>query len=129
MRKIQNDIDSITLHKPWLIHIKNDLYGIAERIRHIDSGYFIVWNVVRKKYEVHNVDTLCPSTYEFTVPYNELDSRTLEYCKETRRENTEKLIAEIEKNNEKIDTEVASRRYNEIEAITTELATDLRRAI
>lgn len=127
MRKIQSNIDSVTLHKPWLHHVDGDVFGISRRIRDIDDGYFIVWNGFRKKFEVHNIDTY-PSTYEFTVPYSELDSRTLDFCHETRVANTQKLLKEMEEKNRKIDEAVQKNRRNLIEDRATELAHDLRRA-
>ncbi len=127
MRKIQHEIDSITLRKPWLIHIANDVCDIANRIRDIDSGYFIVWNKLRQKFEVHNVDTY-PMTYELTVPYGELDSRTLDLCFETRRANTEKILKEMEEQNKKVEETRAKDRKNMIEDRAIELAHDLRRA-
>lgn len=65
--------------------VENDLYNIAERIRRIDPSYFIVWNKRNGRYEVHSTDNI-GSTFCFLVPYDRLDVRTLQYCRETRVE-------------------------------------------
>ena len=127
MRNIQQSIDAVTLHKPWLKHINGDVFDISRRIRHIDSGYFIVWNARRSKFEVHNVDTY-PNTYELTVPYSELDSRTLDFCMETRVANAEKILKQLEADNRKLEETAKRDRRNMIEDRAIELAHDLRRA-
>lgn len=65
--------------------IRNDVYNISERIRKIDPSYFIVLNRKNGRYEVHSTENI-GSTFCFLVPFNRLDNRTLEYCRETRVE-------------------------------------------
>lgn len=128
MRRIQETIDCVTLNKPWYKHISHDLYDIAGRIREIDDGYFILFNRKSGKYEVHHVDSY-PRTYQFLVPFPELDARTLEHCKRTLVQNSERLLAEMDKRNQKIEETKMKNANNEIESIGVELATDLRRAV
>ncbi len=69
--------------KSYLRPITDDLYFIASRLKEIDPSYFVVYNLLRSRYEVHSKeqrgDTLC-----FVVPYKALDARTLEYAARTR---------------------------------------------
>ena len=87
-----------------LITILRDAFNIVERIKQIDNGYYICFNLRKNRYEVHNskqVNTFC-----LVVPYKNLDARTLTLVRKTRRENFKKLMAEIDENNKKIENEV-----------------------
>lgn len=70
--------------------VTDDLYFIASRLKAIDPSYYVVYNLVRERYEVHSNEqkgnTLC-----FVVPYNVLDARTLEYAARTRNPSFGKL--------------------------------------
>ena len=81
--------------------IKSDLFDIAKRIRRINSKYFVVYNLRRKKFEVHYKRS--KNTYELTIPFDTLDARAVEFVQKTRMENQKKLIDEIEKNNQKLE--------------------------
>ena len=78
--------------------IKGDLYNISKRIKKINKGYYVVFNTITKKFEVHNSFQMGPS-YCLTLPYEELDERTLIYVHKTKSENIEKILEEIEKEN------------------------------
>lgn len=83
-----------------LITINEDCFFISQRLKEIDNSYFLVFNLFTKKYEVHS--SLQFNTYCFTIPYDTLDERTLFWANRTRRENSDRLIKEIEQNNQKI---------------------------
>ncbi len=83
-----------------LIEIKDDVYFIAERLKDIDKSYQIFFNLIRKCYEVHSCEQ--KDSYCFAVPYEFLDERTIAYALKTRHENRDKIIKEIEKNNEEV---------------------------
>ncbi|MBR6788459.1 MAG: hypothetical protein IKM44_01480 [Clostridia bacterium] len=63
--------------------VTDDLYFIASRLKEIDPTYYVVYNLIKLRYEVHSKEqrgnTLC-----FVVPYGNLDARTIEYAKRTR---------------------------------------------
>ncbi len=63
--------------------VTDDLYFIASRLKEIDPTYYVVYNLVKSRYEVHSDEqrggSLC-----FVVPYGTLDARTLDYAKKTR---------------------------------------------
>ncbi len=86
-----------------LIKILRDVFDIVERIKQIDSGYFICFNLKKNRYEVHNYKQA--NTFCLVVPYKNLDARTLSFVRKTKRENFKKLIAEIDENNKKIENE------------------------
>jgi hypothetical protein len=73
------------------VKIENDLYDIANRLKSIDSGYFVVYDISRQKYEVHNSSNI-GNTYCLTVPYEYLDARTVALVYKTRRERFDKIF-------------------------------------
>ena len=80
-----------------LYQIRNDLFDISNRIKQIDNNYYIVFNTTRKKFEVHYKRN--KNTYELTIPFDELDARTVEFVRKTRMQNKQKILEEIKKSN------------------------------
>ena len=80
------------------IKLTHDVYNISKRIKQIDLGYYVVYNTELCKFEIHNSNQI-GSTYCLTLPYTELDERTLNYVAKTRSINVEKILEEIENNN------------------------------
>ena len=80
--------------------IQSDTFFICERLKEIDDSYFLVFNFEKQKFEVHS-SSLSGSTYCLTVPYLVLDERTLFLVKKTRSSNIDRLIEEMDKENEK----------------------------
>ncbi|MBQ8844911.1 MAG: hypothetical protein IJ008_02715 [Clostridia bacterium] len=84
------------------IKIITDSLFICERLREIDKNYFIVFNEIRNKFEVHNsaqnLDTYC-----LTLPYDFLDERCIDLVLKTRIENKDKLIKLMDLENEKLE--------------------------
>lgn len=83
------------------LEIEEDVYFICLRLREIDKSYRVLYNLARQCYEVHSFEQ-SKSSYCFTVPYSQLDERTVLFALKTRSENRDKLIAEIEKNNQDV---------------------------
>ena len=99
-------IDSVLLRKSYLELVRGDLYSISTRIKEIDSGYFIVFNRKSCRHEVHSTANRGWDTYCFTVPYDRLDVRTLEYCRKTNiRIRGDIVHAEVERRNAQIAAE------------------------
>lgn len=86
----------------FLIKIDNDCFDICKRLKIIDTSYIVFYNLKRMCYEVHSF-LQYKSSFCFTVPYSELDERTLDYAVKTRSENRDKIIAEIEENNRRVE--------------------------
>ena len=80
--------------------IKDDLFDIVKRIKQIDPKYFVLYNLTRHKYEIHY--SRSKNTYELTVPYDNLDARTIDFVLKTRMQNQKKLLEEIENSNKKL---------------------------
>ena len=81
--------------------INSDVYFIAERIKQIDKNYFIVFNRLKNKFEVHAFGQ-AGGTYCFTIPFDALDERTLEFTLKTRSQNMAQIIKEIDEANQKL---------------------------
>ncbi len=84
--------------------VVTNVYFIPERLRELDEGYFVLRNHQTKQFEIHHRDQP-HNTYCLTVPYPELDERTLHLVQKTRIANIEKLLSEMEENNRKIAEE------------------------
>lgn len=78
--------------------ITQDLYFIASRIKEIDPSYFIVRNRKSGSYEVHSCAQKGGS-YALTLPFDQLDARTLDYVRRTSSQRRDKLFAELEAHN------------------------------
>lgn len=90
------------------IKIMHDVYNISKRIRLIDKGYYIVYNTSTHRFEVHNSSQL-GSSYCLTLPYLELDERTLKYVHQTKSENIEKILETIENENKLMESACKSK--------------------
>ncbi len=85
-----------------LIELKQDALFVTERLKEIDQSYYLVFNTIKGKYEVHSyAQNGC--TYCLTCPHEALDERLVELTRKTRRENLNELLKEIDKENEKIE--------------------------
>lgn len=88
--------------KPYFTEVTTNVYLIPERLREIDPGYFVVRNHRKKSFEIHH--RLQPhTTYCLTVPYKELDCRTLRLVRKTAVSNLDKLLAQMDCDNEKLE--------------------------
>ena len=85
-----------------LERIENDLFNIAERIKSINPKYVLFRNTRMNRVEVHTSPCPCALSFEFVVPYDELDERTLEHARKTRIENFDALEHEQTKANTQI---------------------------
>ena len=80
------------------IKIESDVYNISKRVKFIDKDYYVVYNTLTSKFEVHNSNQL-GSTYCLTLPFNELDEQTLNYINKTKSKNIEEILCKIENEN------------------------------
>jgi hypothetical protein len=62
-----------------LYPIFSHVYDIPRRVYDYDPSFFVVFNKHNQKYEVHSLDYPGNDTISCTIPYPELDVRTLEY--------------------------------------------------
>jgi len=96
-----------------LIELTHDVYEISKRIKKIDKDYYVVYNTSTRKFEVHNSSQI-GTTYCLTLPYSNLDERTLNYVAKTRSVNIEKILEEIETENKIKESENKSNTINEM---------------
>ena len=79
-----------------------DPTGISWRLKEIDKGYVLVFNKKTKRVEVHNLSNK-GDTLSVVCPYEKIDKRLLTLVRQTRRERSEELMAEIDAENEKLE--------------------------
>lgn len=107
---------------PYKVVVRDDLYSINRRLKEIDNSYFLIYDTFREKYEVHSTDNGGASSYCFTVPFDELDARTLVYARETNvATRGDKIFEEMEKKNEEIERSIAKDRQKQLEDIGREV--------
>ena len=112
-------IRSVLSANPKYELIENDLCNIVKRLRLIDPSYFVVYNKRSGRYEVHSTDNV-GATFCFIVPYDELDARTLTYCRETRVERN--VVERVDRLNRIADKSRSRAESGEIRDRATELA-------
>ena len=86
--------------------LDDSVYEIPQRIKEYDDSFFIVRNHKSQKFEVHSTDNLF-NTYCFTVPYDELDSRTIDIAmkNDTKKKGFREIEREIVEHEEKMEKE------------------------
>lgn len=90
--------------KPNLTPVTTNVYLIPERLREIDPEYFVVRNHEKQTFEIHHRGQ-AHTTYCLTVPYDELDARTLTLVQKTSVSHLDTLVAEIDRHNQKLEGE------------------------
>jgi len=103
------------------IHIKSNVFNIPERLKEIDKSYFVLYDNISGKYEVHSTENKDGNTFCLTLPFNELDSRAIEHVRKTRVENSKKLWEEMKRNNEKLEIEKAKKYADYIDYTTKDI--------
>lgn len=81
--------------------LESDCLGIIDRIKAIDKDYFVVVDLDKKKYELHNVSQ-GKNTYCLTLPFESLDERAVLFVLKTRVQNSDELFDEMQQENEKL---------------------------
>ena len=81
-----------------LQRIRHDLFGIAKRLKSIDRRYELFFNRKKNRYEIY-----ANGAMQMALHFERLDARTLTYARKTRLENLEKIIAEIEEENARLE--------------------------
>ena len=98
------------------ILLEGDPFYIAERIKEIDENYFLVFNKSRGVFELHN-SSQQGSTFALTIPYDCLDERTIFLARKTRRENIDKLIEEMDRQNDAHTKRLVKRAAEQIKEV------------
>ena len=80
------------------IKILNDVFNISKRIKDIDRNYFIVYNTLNQRFEVHNSAQL-GSSYCLTLPRKNLCEDVLKYVRKTQCVNIDEILEKLENDN------------------------------
>jgi len=80
--------------------IKNDLFNIARRLKQLNRGYFINFNEKNKIFELHNA--FLKPTLQLRLPYDRLDSRTIDRVRKSEVVNLNAYLDKIEEDNKKL---------------------------
>ena len=100
--------------------IKSSVHRIPERLKQIDTKYFIVRNHQTCEFEVHHSGQAY-NTLALNIPYQELDERILEKVRSTRIEYINEILKDMDNNNEKLEIE-KDRKMNEVtETVTKDI--------
>lgn len=92
------------------LEVKSNVFDIPERLRGIDPGAFVIFRKSTQKYEIHSTSNKDDATYCFTVPYDELDSRTI--ADFSRGQNVKKRIMEMKADNEYLEKSMQEKQDN-----------------
>ena len=79
--------------------VEGDVFDICNRLKELDDTYYVVYNLETAKFEVHSAYQKCGS-YCFTIPYSQLDDRTIYFARKTSVARKDELIRELDKENE-----------------------------
>ena len=83
------------------VKIDNDVFDIAKRIKEIDEGYFILFDLDKNVYELHN--KYQSTSFCLTIPYANLDNRVIDLILYSDISNIDNIIIDIDTNNEDIE--------------------------
>lgn len=89
--------------------INHDLFDISKRLKSIDRRYDLFLNREKNRYEIY-----ANGAMQMALPFERLDARALSSARKTRLENLEKIIAEIEEENARLEMEKASKARDKI---------------
>lgn len=94
--------------------IESDCLDIVQRIKAIDSSYFVVYNLENNSFELHSHEQRA-STYCLTFPFDVLDERSVLYTLKTRVQNSDKLFEEMERQNKELEKTNIKQIFNDFE--------------
>lgn len=75
----RHQVHLIIEKRPYLYPIFEHVLDIPRRVFHYDDSFFVVFNKQNQRYEIHSLDYPEGNTISCTIPFNELDERTMEH--------------------------------------------------
>ena len=99
-----------------LFKVSSDALYICQRLKEVDESYFILFNVDKNKFEVHS-SAQYENSYCFTLPYENLDTRAIDYALKTRSQNLDELIRQIDRENEMLTKNSKKEIMNKVEEV------------
>lgn len=94
------------------ILIENDVFCVVRQLKSIDKDYTVYYDKIKNRFEVHNRKNGANSL-AVVSPFKSLDSRLVKMVRQTRVEYMDKLIADMEANNLKLEMDTDSRILDE----------------
>lgn len=76
----KEEIRALLADRPHLLPVFSHVSDIPNRVKEYDPELFIVFNAKKQRYEVHSREA-GETTYNATLPYKDLDERTLRYIR------------------------------------------------
>ena len=112
-----NEIHDRLQGKSFLFALESNIYDIPKRLEEIDSDLFVCFNSKTQRFEVHSLANR-GTTYCFSVPYDELDVRTIEVFRRSnlKTRSIKEIIWEMDRENELRERRNEARRRSEINA-------------
>lgn len=101
------------------IKIESDIFDIVDRIKDIDEGYIIVYDDIKNKFEIHNMNQI--NTYCFTSKYDTIDSRIIKEILELNISNIDTIIDDIDRNNTLIEQNMYNKMKDDSNYIIREI--------
>ena len=95
--------------------IYSDCQDIIKRLKEIDKDYFVVYNLNRKTFELHN-RAQEEGTFCLNLPFDTLDERTIDLTLRTQSFKRDELIKELDAENERLEKTRKRNILNEMEA-------------
>jgi len=103
------------------ILVKSDVFDICNRIKKFDYSYRIVYDNCQTKYEIYStklgmsVELISgiPLSYVCSLPYSQLDNRTIKYLYDTSVDNMDNIIKIIENENDNIENSNKTKLINQ----------------
>ena len=87
--------------------VESDCLGVVQRLKEIDMGYFLIFDIDKKKYELHD-KSQARDSYCLTFPFDEIDERMVDMARKTRVQNSDALFEEMERENKRREEQVIS---------------------
>lgn len=81
------------------IIVKNDVFNISKRIKHINRDYFVIFDENKKIFQILNNKEI------ITLPFKTLDERVLVFLINRQNKTNYEILNEIEEHNQKLDKE------------------------
>lgn len=115
--------------RQYCILVETSITRIPERLEEIDSNLFVCLNTRTQNFEVHSLANR-ESTYCFSVPYNELDSRVIEVFQRSnlKTRNAKEIIWQMDRENEELERRRENHRRSETNAWAREYRSMFKKA-
>lgn len=92
--------------------IESDCLDITKRIKAVDEDYFVLFDLDKKKFELHN-KSQGGNAYCLTFPFDSLDERAVTLVLKTRVQNSDALFEEMQRENEKQEKDNIKKIWND----------------